>query len=94
MVAKEQIDGEVVAIDSFGNLLTNIHQRHIENATHKPRVQIGGRELSIAETYSDHSPGEVLSLIGSSGWLEIAVNLGNAAELLDAGRGEPVRVAW
>ncbi len=49
-------------------------------------------ELSLLSTYSDAAKGKPLALIGSSGFLEVAVNQGSAAEMFSAGAGEPVVV--
>ena len=88
------IEGSVISIDSFGNLVTNIHESHLSTAASPIRTIIQAVEVPIVRTYTDGSPGEALALIGSSGWLEIAVNGGNAAESLRIGRGESVRLVW
>ena len=94
-VGSRMIEGEVMTVDSFGNLLTNIHVSLLKReAVTSFRVVVSGSELPMVRTYADGSPGDVVSLIGSRGWLEIAVVEGNAAQTLDAERGRPVRVAW
>ena len=77
--------GEVVYVDRFGNLVTNL--------VLDPSLPAGGvatvgdRALSLRRTYSDVERGELLALRGSSGLLEIACNLGDASGILGAGRG-------
>ncbi len=94
-IGSRTIEGEVMTVDSFGNLLTNIHESLLEGQAVIPfRVVVSGSELPMVGTYADGSPGDVVSLIGSRGWLEIAVVEGNAARTLHAQRGWPVRVAW
>lgn len=94
-VGSRMIAGEVMMVDSFGNLLTNIHVSLLEGEAVTPfRIVVSGRELPLVGTYADGSPGDVVSLIGSRGWLEIAVVEGHAARTLHAERGWPVRVAW
>ena len=57
------------------------------------QVTIGTETIrGVDRFYAQHPPGAVMTLVGSSGRLEIAVNGGNAATRLGAGVGEPVRV--
>nr|HDM99538.1 hypothetical protein [Deltaproteobacteria bacterium] len=93
IVKERYIEGEVIYIDGFGNLVLNVSAdliRHREPIRRQFRVNIKGIELSLLSTYSDVAKGEPIALIGSSGYLEIAVNQGNAAEVLRAGVGEPL----
>jgi hypothetical protein len=55
-------------------------------------VQGGGLDLPLLRTYADAKPGEALALIGSSGYLEVAVRAGSAAQALGLQRGGVVRV--
>jgi hypothetical protein len=48
--------------------------------------------VPFVRTYSDVAVGELLALIGSSGYLEIAVRTGRASDVLDAGIGTAVKV--
>lgn len=86
------IEGAVVHIDHFGNLLTNIPEAWL--AEGGPwRVSVAGRQLhGLRRAYGDVAPGETLALIGSGGFLEIAVSQGSAAASLGASRGLPVHV--
>ncbi|MEZ5565044.1 MAG: SAM-dependent chlorinase/fluorinase [Gammaproteobacteria bacterium] len=83
--------GTVLAIDNFGNLITNIDGALIAGYR-RPEVLAGGRRLTLLRTYGDTQPGEFLALINSFGVLEIARAEGNAAEALGLGRGAPVLV--
>jgi len=91
------LDGEVVLVDSFGNLITNISAIDLSAARSPHRhleVSIGSRRIGpIHTTYADGAAGEPLALIGSTQMLEIAVNQGNAADQLQASRGTPVHLA-
>ena len=51
------IDGVVITVDPFGNLITNIEDRHVETYT-APVVQAGGQSMGLHTTYSDAQPGE------------------------------------
>ena len=94
---KGTITGEIVARDHFGNLQTNIAASSLHNlfGTEQAaaRVRLKGETIiGIQEAYADKAPGEVLAIVGSRGFLEIAVNRGDAARLLAAGPGDTVTV--
>ena len=83
--------GEIVRIDHFGNLITNIIREHLAPFLESKAltIRIGGLVLNtLSTTYSDVPEGQALALIGSSNELEIAVNRGDAAHDL----GEECRV--
>ncbi|MEO7385834.1 MAG: SAM-dependent chlorinase/fluorinase [Gammaproteobacteria bacterium] len=86
-----EVRGTVVAIDTFGNLITNIDAALVAGFR-KPVVLAGGHRLALRKTYGDAQPGEFLALINSFGVLEIARAEGSAAESLGLGRGAPVLV--
>ncbi|HEX9564462.1 MAG TPA: SAM-dependent chlorinase/fluorinase [Gemmatimonadaceae bacterium] len=79
------IRGEVIAIDRFGNAVTNLMCRTAG------QVRIGTRPVPMVRTYGDGTPGEAIALVGSSGLLEIAVRNGSAADSLGLTRGSEVR---
>jgi len=72
--------GHIQYIDTFGNLITTIPGDWVKNITWS--VQVGDRLIPGATTYSHVLSGELVALIGSHGWVEIAVNCGNARALL------------
>ena len=89
------VEGEVVYVDHFGNLVTNIPIENIAGwvnvVTEINGVQIRG----LSRTFHSPEPaeGETARLIGGSlGYLEIAVPDGNAAMVLGAAAGAPVRI--
>jgi S-adenosyl-L-methionine hydrolase (adenosine-forming) len=84
------ITGEVVRIDSFGSLLTNIRKEDIAGHSRIEAEINGVRVKGLQKTYSDVGAGRPLALIGSSGNLEIAVNNGIASDVLDASIGDKV----
>ena len=75
------IGGEVISVDRFGNLITNLV------APRGGAVEVSGRAVPLRRTYADVAPGEVIAIVGSSGLVEIAVRDGSAARELDARRG-------
>ncbi len=79
------IAGEVIMVDRFGNLVTNLM------APHGGAIEAAGRFVGeILRTYGDAEPGALLALTGSMGLVEIAVRDGSAAERLSAQRGTRV----
>ena len=91
----DRIAGQVLRVDRFGNLITNIDRRTFDRLAGAPlEIQIGGRVVSrVVSAYTDAAPGELCALFGSTDHLEIAANGANAATELDLGRGAPVHVA-
>jgi S-adenosylmethionine hydrolase len=72
--------GEVVFSDSFGNVITNIPEDIVlKFSTFGSQVEVNGRKVSFVQTYGLVGQEKPLALIGSHGFLEIAVNKGNAA---------------
>jgi len=92
---KYGLQGWVVHIDRFGNLMTNIPKSMITNlgANDQLRIYVGTQILrGIASTYGSVPEGEAVALIGSTGTLEVAVYKGNAAEMLGVYQGAAVSV--
>lgn len=79
------IAGEVIAVDRFGNAITNL-------MTLRPArwVEVAGRRLPLVRTYADVDVGEPAALVGSSGLVEIAVREGSASSALGLARGAAV----
>jgi S-adenosylmethionine hydrolase len=89
------VTGQVMLVDRFGNLITNISELDISAARAPHRgpfeVYLGERRIGpLRATYAEAPAREPLALIGSSQFLEIAVNAGHAANLLEARAGSPV----
>ena len=91
------VDGMVLHVDRFGNCVTNITRDDLDGLR-------GGRPFKCyagstviqthARTYAEAGAGDPLTLFGSSGLLEIAVNCGHAARLLSIERGASVNVVY
>jgi S-adenosylmethionine hydrolase len=94
-VTDERIVGQVVRVDRFGNLITNVDRRTFERLSGSTLdVRIGPHLVSkMVSTYSDVEPGGVCALFGSTDHLEIAANGASASETLNLGRGAPVHIA-
>ena len=94
-LAGDRIEGTVLRVDRFGNLITNIDRRTFEKlAAGSLDVHIGGHAVSrVVSTYADAAAGEICALFGSTDHLEIAANGASAAAMLDLDRGAAVQVA-
>ena len=87
-----RIRGEVISIDSFGNVITNVSAGDLTGRG-LAQVQVAGETIAqFAHTYGDAPPGSLMVLIGSSGLLEIAEVNGSAAGRLGIGVGEELMV--
>jgi S-adenosylmethionine hydrolase len=83
--------GEVIHIDHFGNISTNIRREHL--ATRAVRVMIQGKIIEgLVRTFGDMPAGNLIALFGSTGNLILAVVNGNAAQQLNVGLGTEVLV--
>lgn len=86
------VQGEVVAIDRFGNLITNIPADILTDAR-DVRITIGRRIVrALSRSYADAKKGDLLALVGSTGHLEISVNQGSASRAARIRRGDRVLV--
>jgi hypothetical protein len=84
--------GRILKIDRFGNLVTNFHIRDFEDQG-RAFVTIGRRKIStLVRTYAEARPGELVLIVGSSGYLEVSVNQGSAAKQVGGKTGAPARL--
>ncbi len=90
----DRIVGQIVYVDHFGNLATNVPGRDVQGRRVRA-IQAGPLLLhDVCRTYADVAAGEPLALVNSSGMLELAVNQGNAAEQTGLRPGDPVVVLF
>ncbi len=85
----DSIEGSIIFIDSFGNIVTNISKETV-NSLPGNILEIQGRRIPFHSSYGSCKDGEPLALIGSHGYLEIAVNRGNAADFFNKNVGEDI----
>ncbi len=90
------IQGQVLYVDHFGNLITNISEADLAAAIGRARdlsVYVGPLRVGpLRMTYADVNPGEIVAILGSTGMLEVAINQGSAAAQLRAAPGTLVIV--
>lgn len=88
------VKGVILRVDAFGNLMTNLTAEDLPDtvaASGAINLSVNGKEIrKLERTFGLGAPGEAVAVFGSSGFLEIAVNRGNAARTLGTGRGAEV----
>ncbi|HEX4346908.1 MAG TPA: SAM-dependent chlorinase/fluorinase [Vicinamibacterales bacterium] len=94
-ITQADIAGEVVRVDRFGNLITNVDRRVFDalSGGRPMTVHAAGRAIPVVHTYADVPGGSLCSVFGSTHHLEIAVNTGSAAALLAIGAGARVVIS-
>ena len=85
-VFEDRVEGRVVTVDRFGNLITNIGEEFID-ATRESRIEVGSLTLAVRGTYADVASGEYVALVNAFGTIEVAKRDGDAAASLGLGRG-------
>lgn len=88
------LKGVVLRVDVFGNLLTNFRTEDLPEATiagGKIALDVAGKRIEkLVQTFAQGPAGVPVAILGSSGFLEIAVNKGHASRALGANRGAEV----
>jgi hypothetical protein len=85
MLGEDWIEGQIIFIDNFENVVVNITQEQFEQQRKGRRFKIVFKRDEVIErisgSYADVPQGEKLVLFNSAGYMEIAINKGNAAGL-------------
>jgi S-adenosylmethionine hydrolase len=97
-IKDKSIVGQVIYIDGFGNIITNIEKNQIKSfLEYDKKIMIfTGRKkikLPFVKTYSSVKKEEILATIGSNNHLEISVNQGNASKLLNVKAGNNFKIS-
>ena len=91
-----ELRGKIITIDHFGNLITNIHREQLSScwpaaSYDKLQIKTGSNVIEgLSQTYANGPADSPVALIGSRGYLEIAINQDNAASRLNACKGDDV----
>ena len=90
----EKQSGCLLHIDAFGNLITNVPESALPRQAHlaKRTVRYKQRWARMVSSYADGRPHELIAMIGSLGFLELAIREGSAAWTFNAKRGDRVDV--
>jgi S-adenosylmethionine hydrolase len=91
---KNMLIGEVLYIDGFGNIITNIGKRELDLMNPKEAVNVKFKStklrLKLCKAYAEVGKGEALAIVGSHSFLEISVNQGSAAKKLKVKVGDKI----
>lgn len=90
---RDGLQGWIIHIDKFGNLITNLPESMIEEAIgdRDVKIYVGNTILNeIVPTFGSVTEGEPAAYIGSAGMLEVGINKGNAAEMLSVQKGAQI----
>jgi hypothetical protein len=78
------LNGTIIHVDRFGNLVTNIHKEQLPGGADAARgheLLVNGKSIGpLRNTFSDVADGETVAMIGSAGFVEVTVRNGSAAE--------------
>lgn len=89
------VSGEILFVDRYGNLISNIPGEALNLDDRPKRVRVGETAVPrIVRTYADADAGSLIALVSSAEWVEVAVSGGNAARELGAGTGTPITIEW
>ena len=90
----QAVKGVVLRVDVFGNLMTNLTADNFPAgslASGSIKLAVNGKQVvKFAQTFASGNPGEPIAVLGSAGYVEIAVNRGSAARTLGVNRGAEV----
>ncbi len=98
-LSKNVLAGEVLHIDDFGNVITNVSLKELEKIGMKEgdmlhvKLEEDKIKLKLCNAYGEVRAKQPLALIGSHGFLEISVNQGNAARKFKVEIGEAVQLS-
>ncbi|MBP1735749.1 MAG: hypothetical protein H6Q53_2036, partial [Deltaproteobacteria bacterium] len=92
VIEKNVLKGEVVRFDRFGNAITNITGTVIQDFADGRPITITLRDMSFSTIHKSYYEGEVVSLIGSAGYLEFGLFMGSLREKMGLCKGGPVTI--
>lgn len=97
--AERTLQGTVLRVDHFGNLVTNIGPQDAPQLFATPpapfRMAVGKGEVNaLRSTFAEGKPGEVFAILGSMGFVEIVAHRASAAQILAASKGSEVVLTW
>ena len=89
-VSENEIEAEIIHIDRFGNLITNLAQKDLpENFT----LEINGKKIEKMQNFfAEAEKGELFMVLGSAGFLEIVAFQDSAVNILSAKTGQKIMV--
>jgi hypothetical protein len=95
-ISEGSLTGEILDVDGFGNLITNINKKDaagMEGKTLNIELACATLKIPFGKTYASAKPREPILLIGSHGFLELALNQASAAEKFHEKAGDKIKVS-
>ena len=96
-VSERMIEGTIVEIDRYGNLITNIAKNDLVDAPHDETLRVASglhETFGLQTTYGDQPPQTLIALLGSDQFVELAIVNGDAQSMLAARVGDTVTLSW
>ena len=90
-IGADEATGEVLAVDDFGNVITNVPGSFLDGQG--DRILVDGRETPVVRSYGALPPGEELVTVGSHGNVELAVNRGRGDQAFGVAPGTTLYLA-
>ena len=98
VIRSNQILGSIIKVDVYGNLMTNIHKDDFKRVGKGRRFELFFKRhepiQQLSTGYSDVSLGETLCFFNETGYLELAVNLGRACDLLGLKQDDSIQIEF
>jgi S-adenosylmethionine hydrolase len=83
------LEGEIIHIDVFGNVITNIPWEMVKDAK---KIKLLDRFIRIVPSYGHAHPDELIALVNSENFLEFAINQGDASSILPFEVGDKISI--
>jgi S-adenosylmethionine hydrolase len=98
-ISDKTVTGKIIFVDNFGNIITNIDGNHLKKVIsygEKIIVLIGDKQYTIpfVKSYSFVKKGELVAIIGSNNFFEIAINEGNAAKKIGIKQDDVIKIIF
>jgi len=86
----DRLVGTVLRVDKFGNIVTNLRRNHLSRGF---SIRLRGLSITrLCSSFSEAEPGEFFAIEGSTGYIELALNQGSAADRLNVAIGSEIEL--
>jgi len=86
----DRLVGTVLRVDKFGNIVTNLRRNHLSRGF---SIRLRGLSITrLCSSFSEAEPGEFFAIEGSTGYIELALNQGSAADRLNVALGAEIEL--
>jgi len=90
---RQRLSGRLLYLDAFGNLITNLPASLVTNPS-GCQIRYKHTPVRVVSSYGEGRTGELVALVGSSGYVELAIRKAQAAKRYHARRGDRVELRW